>query len=236
MNSREEEPARSRRTLLPERGARVAILRCPVLLSSKPIFCRAYRRVKGPIVHSPQPLNPGVFGKAPIKQRFSFLFPQGLTGCVIMACAGTKPNCFRQLWACSRPKRPSVLLSVLAVARFANEHDTMVRRIGTHYVYSARPKVLFATLGKGAATIAAFADVPHAHGADPAAITAVNAEMSQAFFKGITASPPNAALTFDGFHVVSLVKTGVDEIRYAEQKTSPHPPKPPCMAQESPES
>lgn len=145
-------------------------------------------------------------------------------------------------------------MPVLAVARFVDEHDTLVWRIVRHYVDSAlaradhspvrrlgvdetasrrgqkyvslfvdlaRPRVLFATPGKGASTIAAFANDLRAHGGDPAAITDVSVDMSQAFFKGITTSLPNAAVTFDKFHVVSLVNTAVDEVRRAEQKTCP---------------
>src|SRR5450631_3619685 len=129
-------------------------------------------------------------------------------------------------------------MPVLAVARFVNEHDTLVWRIVTHYVDAARAKadhstvtqvgvdetasrrgqkyvslfvdleqrkVLFATPGKDASTVAAFASDLKDHGGDPAAVTEVSADMSQAFAKGIAANLPNAQITFDKFHVVSLV-------------------------------
>jgi len=82
-------------------------------------------------------------------------------------------------------------------------------------------KVLFATPGKDAATVAAFAADLQAHGGNPEAVTAVSADMSKAFSKGIAASLPNAKVTFDKFHVVRLVNDAVDEVRRLEQKTNP---------------
>ena len=82
-------------------------------------------------------------------------------------------------------------------------------------------KVLFATPGKDAATVTAFAADLKAHGGDPQAITDVSADMSQAFFNGVATNLPNAAVTFDKFHVVSLVNSAVEKVRRIEQKTSP---------------
>jgi hypothetical protein len=82
-------------------------------------------------------------------------------------------------------------------------------------------KVLFATPGKDASTVAAFADDLTAHGGDPAAITEVSADMSQAFFNGVTANLPEAAVTFDKFHVVSVVNNAVEQVRRLEGKSHP---------------
>jgi transposase len=82
-------------------------------------------------------------------------------------------------------------------------------------------KVLFATPGKDASTVAAFAEDLKVHGGDPKAITEVSADMSKAFFKGVAASLPNAQVTFDKFHVVSLVNDAVDEVRRLEHKDHP---------------
>src|SRR5664279_3185651 len=60
-----------------------------------------------------------------------------------------------------------------------------------------------------------------AHGGDPEAVTDVSADMSKAFFNGITTNLPNAAVTFDKFHVVSLVNTAVEKVRRIEQKACP---------------
>jgi transposase len=145
-------------------------------------------------------------------------------------------------------------MPILAVARFVQEHDTLVWRIVTHYVDAARAKadhsgvtqvgvdetaarrgqkyvslfvdleqrrVLFATPGKDATTVAAFAKDLQAHGGDPEAVTEVSADMSQAFTAGVATSLPNAELTFDKFHVVKLVNDAVDKVRRLERLDHP---------------
>ena len=82
-------------------------------------------------------------------------------------------------------------------------------------------KVLFTTPGKDSSTVAAFAEDLKAHGGQPEAVTEVSADMSKAFSKGIAASLPNAQVTFDKFHVVSLVNDAVDQVRRLEQTTNP---------------
>jgi transposase len=79
-------------------------------------------------------------------------------------------------------------------------------------------RVLFATEGRDAATIAAFADDLAAHGGDPGAINEVCIDMSPAFIKGVGESLPKAAITFDKFHAVKIVNDAVDLVRRAEQK------------------
>jgi len=82
-------------------------------------------------------------------------------------------------------------------------------------------KVLFVAPGKDAATVAAFAQDLRAHQGDPQAITEVSADMSKAFIKGVGDHLPNASLTFDKFHVVSLVNDAVDQVRRLERKLHP---------------
>jgi transposase len=79
-------------------------------------------------------------------------------------------------------------------------------------------RVLFATEGKNAETIAAFADDLTAHGGDPDAIEEVCIDMSPAFIKGVAENLPNAAVTFDKFHAVKIVNDAVDQVRRGEQK------------------
>src|SRR6202451_4860695 len=103
--------------------------------------------------------------------------------------------------------------------------DETAARRGHDYVslfvaLSAR-KVLFVAPGKDAATVAAFAVDLQAHQGDPQAITEVSADMSPAFIKGVGDHLPNASLTFDKFHVVSLVNEAVDEVRRLERKLHP---------------
>jgi transposase len=88
----------------------------------------------------------------------------------------------------------------------------------TLFVDIDHARVLFATEGKDANTVAAFADDLTAHGGDPQAIEEVCIDMSPAFIKGVTESLPNAAITFDKFHAVKIINDAVDQVRRAEQK------------------
>ena len=88
----------------------------------------------------------------------------------------------------------------------------------TLFVDIDQARVLFATEGKDAATVAAFAEDLAAHGGDPAAIEEVCIDMSPAFIKGVAESLPEAAVTFDKFHAVKIINDAVDQVRRAEQK------------------
>ena len=88
----------------------------------------------------------------------------------------------------------------------------------TLFVDIDQARVLFATEGKDAATVAAFAEDLAAHGGEPKAIAEVCIDMSPAFIKGVTESLPAAAVTFDKFHAVKIINDAVDQVRRAEQK------------------
>ena len=88
----------------------------------------------------------------------------------------------------------------------------------TLFVDIDQARVVFATEGKDAETIAAFADDLAAHGGAPDAIAEVCIDMSPAFIKGIAENLPNAAITFDKFHAVKIINDAVDQVRRAEQK------------------
>jgi transposase len=118
-------------------------------------------------------------------------------------------------------------------ARAAADHSG-VRRVGVDetavrrgYQYVSlfvdldRTRILFATPGKNAATIAAFAHDLRRHRGDPAAITDLCCDMSPAFIKGAAATLPKAAVTFDKFHIVKLINKAVDQVRRAEQRSVP---------------
>ena len=111
-------------------------------------------------------------------------------------------------------------LDASGVTRIAVD-ETAARR-GHNYITLCvdidQARVLFATEGKDANTIAAFADDLAAHRGDPEAITEVCIDMSPAFIKGVGESLPNAAITFDKFHAVKIINEAVDEVRRAEQK------------------
>jgi transposase len=88
----------------------------------------------------------------------------------------------------------------------------------TLFVDIDQARVLFATEGKDAETVAAFADDLTAHGADPEAIEEVCIDMSPAFIKGVGDSLPKAVTTFDKFHAVKIINDAVERVRRAEQK------------------
>jgi transposase len=88
----------------------------------------------------------------------------------------------------------------------------------TLFVDIDQARVVFATEGKDAATIAAFADDLTAHGGDPAAVTEVCIDMSPGFIKGVADSLPKAAVTFDKFHAVKIVNQAVDQVRRTERR------------------
>ena len=88
----------------------------------------------------------------------------------------------------------------------------------TLFVDIDQARVVFATEGKDAETVAAFADDLTAHGGDPDAVTEVCIDMSPGFIKGIANSLPNAAVTFDKFHAVKIVNEAVDQVRRTERR------------------
>ena len=81
--------------------------------------------------------------------------------------------------------------------------------------------VLFATKGRGAETIAKFANDLEAHNGHASNIKQVCIDMSAAFIKGVTDNLPEAEITFDKFHAVKLVNDAVDKVRRAESKGRP---------------
>ena len=80
-------------------------------------------------------------------------------------------------------------------------------------------RVLFATEGNDAETVAAFADELTAHGGDPETIGEVCIDMSAAYIKGVGESLPEAEITFDKFHAVKIINDAVEKVRRAEQKS-----------------
>jgi transposase len=88
----------------------------------------------------------------------------------------------------------------------------------TLFVDIDQARVVFATEGKDAETVAAFAEDLAAHGGNAEAISEVCIDMSPAFIKGTAESLPNAAITFDKFHAVKIINDAVEQVRRAEQK------------------
>ncbi len=82
-------------------------------------------------------------------------------------------------------------------------------------------RVLFATDGRTADTVARFAADLAEHGGDPASITDTSSDMSTAFISGISQHLPNATMTFDKFHIAAKLSEAVDAVRRTEVTTRP---------------
>jgi transposase len=95
--------------------------------------------------------------------------------------------------------------------------DETAARRGHAYVtlfvdLDAPPRVLFVADGKDADTVGAFATDLAAHGGDPARIQDACMDMSPAFIVGTAAHLPQAAITFDRFHIVKILNEAVDAV------------------------
>jgi len=82
-------------------------------------------------------------------------------------------------------------------------------------------RLLFACPGRDHETVAAFAQDLTAHGGDPEAVEHVCMDMSAAYTKGVGKSLPQAAISFDRFHVVALANEAMDAVRREEMRTQP---------------
>jgi len=82
-------------------------------------------------------------------------------------------------------------------------------------------RLLFACEGHDAGTVKTFAEDLRAHSGNPDAITAACIDMSRAYIAGVGRHLPNAAITFDRFHVIQLVNAALEEVRRAEVRAEP---------------
>lgn len=102
--------------------------------------------------------------------------------------------------------------------------ETSARR-GQDYVSVfmdlAAPRVMFATEGRDAATVARFGEDLTAHGGDAGQVDSVCCDMSPAFIRGVAEHLPDAEITFDRYHVIQALNAAVDEVRKAERRDSP---------------
>lgn len=111
----------------------------------------------------------------------------------------------------------------MSTVRQVGVDETASRRGQTYIAVFAdlqRSKVLFATPGRDADTVAKFATDLRAHGGDPSAVSEVACDMGAGFIKGAGEHLPNAKLTLDKFHVTKLVVDAVDQVRREEQRES----------------
>jgi len=82
-------------------------------------------------------------------------------------------------------------------------------------------RLLFACEGRSHQTVLDFVADLKAHGGDPAEIRHVCMDMSAAYAKGVSQALPEAAISYDRFHVVALAIEAMDAVRRQEVQDEP---------------
>jgi transposase len=102
--------------------------------------------------------------------------------------------------------------------------ETSLRR-GQDYVTVVHDlddkRLLFATEGREHRTVVDFAADLAAHGGDPSAVSHVCMDMSAAYAKGVALALPNAQISYDRFHMISMAIEAMDQVRREELNTEP---------------
>lgn len=102
--------------------------------------------------------------------------------------------------------------------------DTSVRR-GQDYITVVHDldakRLLFATGGRDHQTVVDFAADLKAHGGDPERVRHACMDMSAAYAKGVGVALPNAAISYDRFHVVAMAIDAMDKVRQDEMRNDP---------------
>jgi len=100
--------------------------------------------------------------------------------------------------------------------------DETSRRKGHNYVTVAcdltQRRVIHVVEGKDSETIENIRKYLEDKGAKACQVTQASIDLSPAFISGIQQQFPNAAITFDRFHVVKLLNQAMDRVRRLEQK------------------
>jgi len=103
--------------------------------------------------------------------------------------------------------------------------DETAARRGQNYISvfhdAGRGCVLFVCPGRKQDVFDQFVQDLEAHRGHAANIRSVCMDMSASYIAGAAASLPDAAVSFDEFHVIKLVNEAVDEVRREEVKTEP---------------
>lgn len=79
-------------------------------------------------------------------------------------------------------------------------------------------KVIHATEGKSSDTMHSISKELKSKGGSPANINEISIDMSKAFIAGAREHFPQAAITFDKFHIVKMINEAVDEVRKKERR------------------
>ena len=157
-------------------------------------------------------------------------FTQTLEAFIVALCEQMPVLAVSQLLGVSDDRVWRVLDHYVKQAR-AKEDYSGVRRISadersarrgqrylTMFCDADTRRLIFATPGKDAATFEAFAKDLAEHGGDAKAITDVSLDLGVAYQAGTRKHCPQAAMTFDPFHVVALANEAMNEVRRAEVK------------------
>lgn len=115
-------------------------------------------------------------------------------------------------------------LDDMSAVRMVGIDETSLRR-GQHYITVVHDldakRLLFACEGRDHQTVAGFVEDLKAHGGDPAQVRHVCQDMSTAYTKGVQLELPDAAISYDRFHVVKLAIEAMDEVRRTEWREQP---------------
>jgi transposase len=114
----------------------------------------------------------------------------------------------------------------LAQADFSSVHELAIdetsRARGHDYITLAADaverRVLAVAEGRSIETVESIAGELAAHGCMPDQVSSVSIDMSPAFIKGCDEAFPNAAITFDKFHVIWHANFALDKMRRIEQR------------------
>lgn len=153
---------------------------------------------------------------------------------VVMTMARDMPvNVMARLLSVTDTRLWRVINTYVEMAR-AKEDFSDVKRIGidetsvrkghnyvSFFFDLDKKKLLFGTEGKDSETIKEFVTDLKKHGGAPEQITDAAIDMSKAFIKGVKELLPNAATTFDRFHLIKLMNDTMGKIRADEARQFP---------------
>ena len=115
-------------------------------------------------------------------------------------------------------------LDDMSTVKIVGIDDTSLHK-GQSYITVAHDldakRLLFAAEGRDHQTVVGFAADLKAHGGDPEAVQHVCQDMSAAYAKGVAMALPNAAISYDRFHVVAMAVDAMDTVRQAEMRDEP---------------
>ncbi len=158
---------------------------------------------------------------------FTLLFEQAAMALVrempVLAAARIIGITDKRLWRIVEHYVAKALRSLGLCTLVAIAFDETASKRGHNYVTvfidadRKKKPVVFATPGKGKATVKEFRAFLEEHGGDGGRIKEVVCDMSPAFIAAVGEEFPGANMTVDWFHVVQLFTKAVDAVRKAER-------------------